>query len=40
MVDLMLHSMEVKFVGGGGGGGGWVMCKPIFISNPTQLRLC
>ena len=32
--------MEVEFGWGGVVGGGGVVCKPIFVSNPTQLRLC
>ena len=33
-IDLMLLVMEVEFHGG------WVVvCKVIFVSNPTQLRL-
>ena len=31
-VDLRLLVVEVEF-------GWWWMCKPIFVSNPTQLRL-
>ena len=34
MVDLRLLVMEVEF---GWVGGWWVVCKPIFVSNPTQL---
>ena len=41
-VDMRLLGMEVDF-GWGGGGRWWVVCKPIFMSNLTQLsqlRLC
>ena len=34
-VDLRLLVMEVEFHGGWWVG--WVVCKPIFMSNPTQL---
>ena len=33
-VDLGNLVLEVEFVWGGVG---WVVCKPIFMSNPTQL---
>ena len=35
-VDLRLLVMEVEF-GWGGWCGGGVVCKPIFMSNPTHL---